>query len=66
MILTELSAIAAEDLPVAQLKEHLRLGTGFAESDLQDGLCEAYLRASIATIEVIPITATTQPAMAMR
>lgn len=51
MILTELTAIAGSDLPVDTLKEHLRLGTGFAEEDLQDGLCEAYLRAAIATIE---------------
>lgn len=51
MILTELSAIAAEDLPIAVVKEHLRIGTGFAEDTLQDDLIEAYLRSAIATIE---------------
>ena len=51
MILTELSAIQAEALPVAAVKKHLRLGTGFADDTLQDELVEAYLRAAIATIE---------------
>ncbi|MEY4695734.1 MAG: hypothetical protein RIT14_162, partial [Pseudomonadota bacterium] len=38
-------------LPVAALKDHLRLGTGFADADLQDGLIEGYLRAAIAAVE---------------
>lgn len=51
MILTELSAIETGDLPIAELKEHLRLGTGFPDDTLQDSLVEAYLRSAIATIE---------------
>ena len=43
--------ITTEALPVAALKEHLRLGTGFSEENLQDGLLEAYLRSALATIE---------------
>ena len=33
------------------LKDHLRLGTGFADDGLQDGLLEGYLRAAMAAIE---------------
>lgn len=51
MILTELTSVLAVTLPVDQLKAHLRLGTGFADSDLQDELLEAYLRAALSTIE---------------
>lgn len=51
MILTEMSAIEPEDLPIGTAKEHLRLGTGFETDNLQDDLVEAYLRAAIATIE---------------
>lgn len=51
MILTELTSVAAVDLPIAELKSHLRLGTGFAEDDLQDTLLETYLRASISAVE---------------
>lgn len=51
MILTEMSAIEPEDLPISTAKEHLRLGTGFETDNLQDDLVEAYLRAAIATIE---------------
>jgi len=51
MILTELTSVLTVTLPVDQLKAHLRLGTGFADSDLQDELLEAYLRAALSTIE---------------
>ncbi len=51
MILTEATSVPATSLPVDQLKAHLRLGTGFADSDLQDELLETYLRAAISTIE---------------
>ncbi|MBE9476732.1 MAG: hypothetical protein IME92_06260 [Proteobacteria bacterium] len=51
MILTELTSVLTAALPITQFKAHLRLGTGFADSDLQDELLEAYLRAAISTIE---------------
>lgn len=50
-MLTELSAIPTGVLPLAVLRQHLRLGTGFGEDTLQDGLLEGLLRASIALIE---------------
>ena len=51
MILTELTAVSAASLPFHTLKEHLRLGTGFAEEDLQDGLLETVMRAAISALE---------------
>jgi uncharacterized phiE125 gp8 family phage protein len=51
MILTELTSVLVTALPIAEFKAHLRLGTGFTDSGLQDELLEAYLRAAISTIE---------------
>lgn len=51
MFLTEVTTIPTLSLPVQGLKDHLRLGSGFADADLQNGLLEAYLRAAIAAIE---------------
>lgn len=51
MNLSELSPVPQAELPVAQLKEHLRLGTGFADEAVQDGLLAGYLRAALAAIE---------------
>lgn len=51
MILTELTQTASADLPLAGLKDHLRLGTAFGVDGLQDGLIEAHLRAALAAIE---------------
>ena len=51
MILTEISSVPSENIPVAQLAEHLRLGTEFAETALQHELLEVYLRAAISAIE---------------
>ena len=51
MYVTEESQIPVAALPVTQLRAHLRLGSGFAEDDLQDGLLEGFLRAAIATVE---------------
>jgi uncharacterized phiE125 gp8 family phage protein len=50
-MLTEDTPIPAAALPIQVMRDHLRLGTGFAEEGLQDGLIEAYLRAAIAVIE---------------
>ena len=50
-MLTEQTAVLAEALPVQALKDHLRLGTGFADDGFQDGLVAAHLRAAIAVIE---------------
>lgn len=51
MILSEVTPIAATALPLRAMKDHLRLGSGFADDGLQDGLVESYLRAAIAAIE---------------
>lgn len=51
MMLTELTGVPGASLPVQALKDHLRLGTGFTEDGMQDGLIEAYLRAAMAAVE---------------
>ena len=51
MILTEVTTIPTLALPVQALKDQLRLGSGFADAGMQDGLIEAYLRSAIAAIE---------------
>lgn len=51
MMLIEETAIADAALPVDQFKAHLRLGTGFAEDDVQDQVLKGFLRAAIAAIE---------------
>lgn len=50
-MLVEQGAVPVSALPMAQLRDHLRLGTGFVEDGLQDGLLESYLRAAIAAVE---------------
>ena len=51
MLLVEQSSVSGAVLPVAELKNHLMLGTGFADDGAQDVLLEAYLQAAIAAIE---------------
>jgi uncharacterized phiE125 gp8 family phage protein len=51
MMLIEQTAVAAAALPVAALTAHLRLGSGFGDDGLQDGLLETHLRAAIGVIE---------------
>ncbi|WP_112309044.1 head-tail connector protein [Pseudogemmobacter bohemicus] len=51
MRLTEETAVPVASLPLAALKEHLRLGSGFALATDQDALLESHLRAAIAAIE---------------
>ena len=53
MMLIEETAPTVEALPVAALREHLRLGTGFeiAEDNAEDVALAGFLRAAIATIE---------------
>lgn len=51
MILEELSAIEDGDLPLAQFKDHLRLGTGFDDDSLQDAVLHSFLRAALSAIE---------------
>lgn len=51
MNLVELTEVPDAALPVAPLKEHLRLGTGFPDDDVQDPLLSGFLRAAIAAVE---------------
>jgi uncharacterized phiE125 gp8 family phage protein len=51
MMLTELTSVPGAALPVQVLRDHLRLGTGFADDGMQDGLLESCLRAAMAAIE---------------
>lgn len=51
MMLTERTTVPDAALPVAAFKDHLRLGRGFADDDVQDALLARYLRASMAAIE---------------
>lgn len=51
MILTELSSTPGTTLPIAEFADHLRLGTEFSETSLQNDLLEVYLRAALSAIE---------------
>lgn len=51
MILVEQTQVPEADLPVAEFRDHLQLGSGFADDGLQDAVLVSQLRAAIATIE---------------
>ncbi|TDL88004.1 head-tail connector protein [Meridianimarinicoccus aquatilis] len=51
MKLVELTPIPTVELPIPALRAHLRLGTGFADDDLQDTVLETALRAALAAVE---------------
>ncbi len=51
MMLTEQTTVLVGALPVQGLKDHLRLGSGFTDDGMQNGLIESYLRSAIAAIE---------------
>ncbi|MGY6694797.1 MAG: head-tail connector protein [Roseinatronobacter sp.] len=51
MHLTETSPVPSAALPVALLRDHLRLSSGFADDTTQDALLEQYLRAALGRIE---------------
>ncbi len=51
MMLVEQTTVPGTALPVAEFKDHLRLGTGFADDGVQDEVLESYLRAAISAIE---------------
>ncbi len=51
MILTEQTTVPAAALPVVAFRDHLRLGTGFADEAAQDALLEELLRAALAAVE---------------
>jgi len=51
MLTTELSGVPQAALPIAAFRDHLRLGTGFADDALQDDLLADTLRAALAAVE---------------
>ncbi|RYG91923.1 hypothetical protein EU803_05585 [Loktanella sp. IMCC34160] len=51
MMLVEETTVPQAALPVAVFKEHLHLGSGFADDGLQDAVLETYLRAALAAVE---------------
>ncbi|WP_368187660.1 head-tail connector protein [Aestuariibius sp. HNIBRBA575] len=51
MMLVEETTVPLSALPVTQFKDHLRLGSGFADDAIQDGMLESFLRAAMAAIE---------------
>ena len=51
MMLVEETSVPLAALPIAELKAHLRLGSGFAEDDVQDAVLESFLRAALAAAE---------------
>lgn len=51
MMLVEETTVPLAALPVAEMRDHLRLGSGFADDGVQDAVLETYLRASLAAIE---------------
>lgn len=51
MILTELTTVPDTALPLQNLKDQLRLGTGFGQDTLQDSLLTSMLKAAVTAIE---------------
>ena len=51
MILAERSSIPPSALPVAEFRDHLRLGSGFADEGSDNALLETFLRAAVAAVE---------------
>ena len=51
MMLSEETQVAAAALPVQEFKDHLRLGTGFAEAGATDAYLEELLRAALGVVE---------------
>ncbi|SFK66692.1 head-tail connector protein [Shimia haliotis] len=51
MMLVEETEVPSAGLPVAEFREHLRLGTGFSEDTLQDAVLESFLRAALSAVE---------------
>ncbi len=50
-MLIEEASVPDEALPLAAFKAHLRLGTGFAQEDVQDPVLKSFLKAALAAIE---------------
>lgn len=50
-MLIEETNVPTAQLPIAEFRDHLRLGSGFSDDTLQDVVLESFLRAALAAIE---------------
>ncbi len=53
MYLVETTPIGKDRLPLADLRGHLRLGTGFSDDTVQDDLLERILRGALTEVETL-------------
>lgn len=51
MMLIEQTSVPGAAMPVAEFRDHLRLGTGFSDDTLQDSLLESCLSSAMSAIE---------------
>ena len=51
MMLVEETTVPLSALPVATFQDHMRMGSGFSDDGMQNGLLEGFLRAAVAAIE---------------
>lgn len=51
MILVEQASVSLAALPVAEFRDHLKLGRGFADDDAQDVVLESVLRSALSALE---------------
>jgi uncharacterized phiE125 gp8 family phage protein len=51
MMLIELTTVPAGALPVAEFRDHLRIGSGFTEEAAEDVFLQTLLRAALASVE---------------
>ena len=51
MMLVEETTVPLSAFPVATFKDHMRMGSGFSDDGVQDGVLEGFLRAAVAAIE---------------
>ena len=51
MMLVEQTSVPSVALPVVEFRDHVRLGTGFADEGSEDALLETFLRAALAAVE---------------
>ena len=51
MMLVEQTQVPPANWPVAEFRDHLRLGTGFSDDTVQDAILDRLLKAAVAVIE---------------
>ncbi len=51
MMLEELTTPTTADLPIREIADHIRLGSGFADDGSEDAVLEVFIRSSLAAVE---------------